>query len=239
MSGFINEIKKRRVTSVLAVLLLSFPVIMYALHSKILLSAAHTENSVPTLVIDAGHGGIDSGAIAADGTKESELNLAIALKLRALAEFCGLNNSMIRQDDVTMSDTPAYSERRDLQRRAELVNMYADCVYISIHQNCYPTGQPSGSLVIYSSQDSSEDLGKITHSNLISSLNPDNRRIAEPADDKYYILSSVECPAILVECGFMSNFSEMERLKSSDYQTSIATVLLASFIQYTQNTRYI
>ena len=239
MSGFIDEIKKRRVTSFLAVLLLSFPVIMYAVHSKKLLAASHTENSVPTLVIDAGHGGIDSGAIAADGTKESELNLAIALKLRALAEFCGLNNSMIRQDDVTMSDTPAYSEHRDLQRRAELVNMCADCVYISIHQNCYPTGQPSGSLVIYSSQAGSEDLGKRTHSNLISCLNPDNRRVAEPAEDKYYVLSHVECPAILVECGFMSNFSEMERLRSSDYQTSLAAVLLASFIQYAQNSEYI
>ena len=67
-----------------------------------------------TLVIDAGHGGIDCGALGADGTRESDLNLAIALRLRALAELYGQDNAMIRQDDSTKSDTEAYSERRDL-----------------------------------------------------------------------------------------------------------------------------
>lgn len=238
MSLFFRS-NKRKIVSVLTMVFLSFPVFAYIIFSNRLVYTSKAEPDIPLLIIDAGHGGIDSGAVSADGSKESDLNLAIALKLRALAEFYGFENSLTRQDDNSLCDTPQYSEHRDLERRAEIVNDNNGCVYISIHQNCYPTGHPSGSLVIYSARESSEKLGKLTHSNLITCLNPENRRIAEPADDKYYILSHVSCPAILVECGFMSNFSEMEKLKTPGYQTSIAAVLAASFLQYVQADRYI
>lgn len=239
MSAILGIINKRRYSQIVAVFLLAFPVVIFIFANGKTLNASNPDVFLPELVIDAGHGGIDCGAIAADGSKESDINLAIALKLRALSEFYGLDNSMTRHDDSTLSDLPNYSEHRDLERRAELVNEKSNCVYLSIHQNCYPTGHPSGSLVIYSSNDVSESFGKITHDNLVSNLNPSNRRLAEPAFDRYYILSHVNCPAILVECGFMSNFSEMEKLKSSEYQSSIAAVLMASFLQYTQEERYI
>ena len=160
-----------------------------------------------TLIIDPGHGGIDGGALSADGTKESNINLAIALKLRALAEFYGQDNVMTRQDDSSMSSTENYSEHDDLVKRA-------------------------GPQVIYSAGADSESLGKLTHQNLISSLYPDNRRVAEPASSKLYVLNHVSCPAILVECGFMSNLSDMERLSDNSYQTTLSTVLMASFLQY-------
>ena len=185
-----------------------------------------------TLVIDPGHGGIDGGATSADGTKESDINLAIALKLRALAEFYGQDNAMTRQDDSSMSPTDSYSEHEDLVNRAGLVNSAENPVLISIHQNCYPTGQPSGPQVIYSTSGSSEGFGLLTHQNLISSLYPDNRRVAEPASSKIYILNHVSCPAILVECGFMSNLSDMSKLADGDYQTALSAVLMASFLQY-------
>lgn len=185
-----------------------------------------------TLVIDAGHGGIDSGAMGPDGSKESDINLAIALKLRALAEFYSLDNVMVRQDDSTKSETEEYSERDDLIQRTEIVNEAANPVLISIHQNSYPTGQPHGAQVIYSNADGGEALGKITHANLISALDPENRRVAEPATDKLYILSHVSCPAILVECGFMSNFSDIKNLNDDSYQRSLSAVLMASYLQF-------
>jgi len=234
-----EKLKTRRLSSIISALMLAFPVILYLFSYNENADYAMLAGGDCSLVIDAGHGGVDSGAVAADGSKESDINLAIALKLRALAEFCGQENTMIRQDDSTLSDGPAYSERRDLERRAELTNSVGNCVYMSIHQNFYPTGQPSGSLVIYSSNEESERLGKLTHQNLIQSLNPDNRRIAEPAQKGLYILSKLSCPAILVECGFMSNFSEMERLKTSEYQTALATVLMSSFLQYAETSEYI
>ena len=188
------------------------------------------------LVIDPGHGGIDGGALAQDGSRESDINLAIALRLRAVAEFCGKENVLVRQDDSTKCDTQEYSEHRDLEKRVEIVNSTANPIYIGIHQNCYPTGQPSGAQVIYSNFDGSEMLAKITLGNLTKTLDPSNRRVAEPMTRKLYILSNARCPAILVECGFMSNFSDIQKLKSPEYQTSIAVNLLSSYIQYIDNT---
>ena len=185
-----------------------------------------------TLVIDPGHGGIDGGAVAADGTKESDINLAIALKLRALAEFYSLENVMTRQDDSSRSGPERYSEHEDLVSRAEFVNAAENPVLISIHQNCYPTGQPSGPQVLYAATEPSASLGKLTHQNLIGCLYPGNRRVAEPASRKLYVLNHVSCPAILVECGFLSNLSDLGKLSDSSYQTTLSAVLMASYLQY-------
>lgn len=197
---------------------------------------AAISGSTTTLVIDPGHGGIDSGAVGIDGTRESDINLAIALKLRAMAELYGLENTLLRQDDSTLCDSEDYSERRDLERRTELTCAALNPVYISIHQNDYPTAQPSGSQVIYAAGEGSEELGSITHANLLSALYPMSRRVAEPATKRLYILTHLSCPAILVECGFVSNTIDLENLKKPGYQTSLAAILAGSYLQYMQNT---
>ena len=186
------------------------------------------------LIIDAGHGGIDGGAIGVDGSKESDINLAIALKLRAIAVFYGLDSRMTRQDDSTLSSTDSYSEHSDLEERLRFAVEATSPVLISIHQNSYPTSQPSGSQVIYALSEESERLGKITHGNLISTLEPENRRVAEPATSRIFILSNADFPAILVECGFISSFVDIEKLTNDQYQSKIAGVILASYIQFTQ-----
>lgn len=197
---------------------------------------AGDQNLRMTLVIDPGHGGIDSGAVGADGTRESDINLAIGLKLRALAELYGQDNALIRQDDSTKCDTEDYSEHRDLVCRTELTQAEQNPVYISIHQNDYPTGQPSGSQVIYAAGEGSAELGSITHENLLQSLYPKSRRVAEPATKRLYILSHLDCPAILIECGFVSNPTDLENLKKPAYQTSVAAAIMGSYLQYIQNT---
>ena len=189
-----------------------------------------------TLVIDPGHGGIDSGALGADGTKESDINLAIALKLRAMAELYGQENALIRQDDSSKCDTEEYSEHRDLECRTQLARAEPNPVYISIHQNDFPTAQASGVQVIYAAGEGSEELGNITHANILNALYPRSRRVAEPASKRLYILSHLNCPAILVECGFISNPTDLENLKKPGFQTSLATLILGSFLQYMQNT---
>ena len=193
----------------------------------------------PTLVIDPGHGGIDCGALGADGTKESDLNLEIALKLRALAELYGKENLLIRQDDRTRCDTESYSEHRDLECRVEDVEKAANPIYISIHQNTFPTGQASGPQVIYAPEENSRRLGTVTHANLLRSLYTESRRVAEPGTGKFYILSHLKCPAILVECGFLSNAADLANLKRPEFQVSLAAVLMASYLQYLVNTERI
>lgn len=184
------------------------------------------------LVIDPGHGGIDGGAISDNGSKESDINLAISLKLRALAELLGQPLVMTRCDDSIRSEYADYSEHEDLVHRTEIVNGTPGAILISVHQNDYPTGQPSGAQVLYAASPGSENLGKRCHQNLISQLDPQNRRVAEPAPKSLYITSHVVCPAILVECGFMSNNFEVQKLCSDSYQCSIALVLEASLLQY-------
>lgn len=192
--------------------------------------------TVRTLVIDPGHGGIDSGAVGIDGTRESDLNLAIAMKLRAMAELYGQENTLIRQGDISLCDSEHYSEHRDLERRTELTCEVLNPVYVSIHQNDYPTAQPSGAQVIYAQGEESRELGTITHANLLGALFPQSRRVAEPATKKLYILSHLSCPAILVECGFVSNAIDLENLKKPGYQTSLAAIMMGSYLQYVQNT---
>ena len=185
-----------------------------------------------TLVLDPGHGGLDGGAVSDDGTKESDLNLAIAEKTRLIAEFLGQETVMTREDGSARTDFSSYSEHADLVRRTELINGTPGAIAISIHQNDFPTGQPSGAQVLYSGHEGSKRLGCLTHDNLVRLLDPENRRLAEPAPKGLYITAHAECPTILVECGFMSNNFEVQKLCDPKYQNSIALVLVASLIQY-------
>lgn len=185
-----------------------------------------------TLVIDAGHGGIDGGAISADGTKESSLNLAIALRLDSIVRFCGQKTVMTRLDDSKKTDMLSYSEHEDLKNRADMVNRTANAVLISIHQNNYPTAQPKGAQVFYSSCEGSERLGKLLQTNLVSQLDPENRRLACPAPKDLYLTANTNCPAVLLECGFMSNNFEVLKLKDPGYQTKLAAVIAASYLTY-------
>lgn len=195
--------------------------------------SASSDNVLPpTLVIDAGHGGFDGGAISDDGTKESDINLAIALRLESIVRFCGQRTVMTRWDDSKKTDLISYSEHEDLKARVELANSTEHPILISIHQNYYPTAQPKGAQVLYSGFRGSEELGKLIQSNLVSQLDPENRRLAAPAPSELYLTANTRCPAILLECGFMSNNFEVLKLKDSTYQNALAVVVAASYLTY-------
>ena len=185
-----------------------------------------------TLVLDPGHGGFDGGAVSDDGTRESDLNLSIAQKTRLIAELIGQDTVMTRETDSARTDFASYSEHEDLVHRVKIINEIPGAVLISIHQNDFPTGQPSGAQVLYAAFDGSETFGKLTHANLIGCLDPENRRVAEPAPRSLYITANALCPAILVECGFMSNNFEVLKLCDEAYQRQLALVLAASYLQY-------
>lgn len=203
------------------------------------LSVIERGTNAPCLVIDPGHGGIDGGAVAFNGVRESDINLSIALKLRSLADFLGTETAMTRTDDSARTDMAAYSEHEDLVHRTELINSVPNAVLISIHQNFFPTSQPSGAQVLYAAGEKSRALGVRTHGNLVALLQPTNRRVAEPAPERLYITSHVNCPAILVECGFLSNLTDLENLAQDRYQTSLAAVLLASYLQFISEETYL
>lgn len=228
---FVTLKLKKLVMIIVAVLLIA-AVILFAARIKANNTAAFLTQSRYTLVIDPGHGGIDGGAIAKSGTKESDINLTIALKMRALAEFLGQNYVMTRDTDTDNSGDEKYSEHDNLVKRAELTNSTPDAVLISVHQNNYPSPLVKGAEVMYSLDDKSRELGLITQDNLITYLDPENRRVARPAPESLLLTSSVNCPAVLVECGFMSNPDEAEKLTSNEYTTKIAAILIGSYMQF-------
>lgn len=189
----------------------------------------------PVLVIDAGHGGLDGGASAADGTAESGLNLSIALRVRDLARLLGLPVRMTREAeelDYPAEEATIHAKKVwDQKRRVALINSLAEARLLSIHQNNYPDPRPSGSQVLYGAVEGSSDWGEATHDALVSALCPENRRVAAPISRDIFLMRSVNCPAILVECGFLSNPAEAARLKTAEYQRRIALVLIASYLQ--------
>lgn len=217
------------VVALLAALLLS-PVTDYIQTSG--------EPPLRTLVIDAGHGGEDGGAVAANGTLESEINLDIALRLESLADFWGIPAVMTRStheiEYPESAETLSAKKKADQNARIDLIQSTPGAVLMSIHQNYYPSTAPWGIQVFYGGISGSEQLAEIAQGNLTEQLAPDNRRLASVIDESIYLMRKVQCPAILVECGFLSNMSELAKLETENYRMELAVVLLASYQQYTE-----
>jgi N-acetylmuramoyl-L-alanine amidase len=193
-------------------------------------------SNAAVLVIDAGHGGADGGAVALDGTLESDINLDIALRLEALAAFWGVPTVMTRDsaDIAYPSEAATLSamKKADQNARVALIQNTPGAVLLSIHQNNYPAGAPWGIQVFYGTGAQSDTLAGVLQDNLTQNLCPDNRRVAEPIDSGIYLMRKASCPAVLVECGFLSNASDLEKLETPSYRTELAAVMLASYLQY-------
>ncbi len=194
----------------------------------------------PLLIIDPGHGGEDGGAVGADGSKESEINLAVALKMDALCGFLGVESVMTRYSeslDYPKSATTIRAKKiADQKARIELINSTPNAVLISVHQNTYPSAKPSGGQALYGKVEGSQALAELIQSNITLSIDADNTRAAAKISDDIYLMKKAECPAVLVECGFMSNPTELELLKTEEYQTKLAAVFVASYTQFISET---
>lgn len=195
----------------------------------------------PVLIIDAGHGGADGGAVAGDGTLESGINLDIALRLEALAGFWGVDTVMTRRSEEIDYPSDALSlsamKRADQYARVALINSTPGAVLLSIHQNKYPASSPYGPQVFYGTIDGGEDFASIVQQNLTGYLCPTNRRLATTIDEKIFLMKKVACPAILVECGFLSNPDELAKLKTPEYRMELAAIFLASYLEYIGDTQ--
>jgi N-acetylmuramoyl-L-alanine amidase len=190
------------------------------------------------LVIDPGHGGADGGAVAPDGTLESDINLDIALRLEALATFWGVETVMTRStsdiDYPNEATSLAAMKRADQNARLALINQTSGAILFSIHQNNYPAASPWGIQVFYGAVADSDTLAETLQENLTGQLCPDNRRVAEPIDEGIYLMRNAQCRSVLMECGFLSNPDDLEKLQTDSYRTQLAVVMLASYLQYTR-----
>ena len=190
---------------------------------------AHT----PKLIIDPGHGGVDGGAVSGSGTHESEINLAIAIKLDQIVGLLGQSPIMTRNGETldysAGAGTIHAKKAEDLKRRVGLVNGTEDALLISIHQNKYTDGGPSGAEVLYAPTDGSKEIAGLLQSLLIEKIDPTNRRVATKIPASIYLMNNIRCPAVLVECGFLSNVKEEALLKTDKYQLKLAAVIAAGY----------
>ena len=188
-----------------------------------------------TVVIDAGHGGEDGGAVSPAGTVESAVNLAIALRLDAVLGFCGVDTVLLRTEDVSLHDPWAQTLREkkasDLRNRAEMVEAIPNALLISIHQNTYAgSSRYHGAQVFYADPKRSLSLARHTQETLRLALDPENTRQAAKLPGAVYLMDHITCPAILVECGFLSNPEEDARLRTAGYQIKLAVALTSALL---------
>lgn len=185
------------------------------------------------IVLDAGHGGVDAGTVAADGTLEKDINLAIVLALYDFLTFCGFSCYTVRSTDTLYYPAGSDTSRSDLYNRLDFVNSIDSPLLISIHQNHFTDEREWGMQVWYSpNDDTSSILADYILTITKSLLQGENERENKASDSSYYLLYRAEVTSVMVECGFMSNYEENEKLKSAEYQKQLAFCISAAVNEY-------
>ena len=185
-----------------------------------------------TIVIDAGHGGVDGGATSCTGILESQFNLEISLKLEDLFHLLGYQTKMIRRTDIsvyTSGETIAAKKVSDLRNRVRLVSETEDPVLISIHQNTFPDGRYKGAQVFYS--ENGKDLASAIQHALVAYIHNGNNRTEKQAEG-VYLMQHVDCVGILIECGFLSNPEEEALLRDAAYQKKLCAIIASATAEF-------
>ena len=186
------------------------------------------------LVLDAGHGGEDGGAVSITGAPESKINLAIVLKLRDVLGLYGVDPILLREEDVSLHDSGAGTlrekKRSDLKNRVAFVEAVEGGTLLSIHQNTYPGSRYHGAHVFYAPTEGSQELAEHVQNSIKTALQPGNERAVKQIPDTVYIMNHVTCPAILIECGFLTNHDEEALLRDEDYQRQLSAVIAAAWL---------
>lgn len=189
------------------------------------------------IVIDAGHGGEDGGAISCTGKMESNFNLEISSKIDNVFQLLGYRTQMIRRMDTavyTQGDTIAQKKASDLKERVRITNQQNSTILVSIHQNYFPEGKYSGAQVFYGKSSGSRELAEAIQTSLVSTINPgSNRKIKK--GDGIYLLEHANCCSVLVECGFLSNPEEEKKLSDKNYQQKVSQIVCSAVASYLEN----
>lgn len=185
------------------------------------------------VVVDAGHGGMDPGKVGINGALEKDINLKIAEALKKYLEADDLEVVMTRESDEGLYDANASNKKvQDMKRRIELIDEAKPVITVSIHQNSYPEEYVHGAQVFfYSGSTEGQKLAEIIQAQLTARADPENKRKVK-ANDSYYLLKKTGIPIVIVECGFLSNSAEAEKLCDEDYQERVAWAIHMGIMQY-------
>ncbi len=224
-------VKKNNV--LLGILICVMIYMVYSVYTQKSVSTFALPTSKRVIVIDAGHGGRDPGKVGASGAYEKDLNLKIAAKLQAYLEQSGSYVLMTRIDDEGLyQESDPNKKRADLKHRKEIINRGQADIMISIHQNSFVESKYKGAQVFYhNSSAEGRKMAQYIQNEIKTFVDPGNNRQSK-ANTDYYILKTTEIPAVIVECGFLSNEQEEANLNTEQYQEKIAWAIYMGLVKY-------
>ena len=194
-----------------------------------------TMSRIPIVILDAGHGGEDPGAIGYDGVYEKDLNLLICKLIREELTAQGYAVVMTREDDRLLyteaENIKGIRKISDLKNRVKIFNSYEPAIAISIHMNTFFASQYHGTQIYYSNVDGADRLAAAIRDSVRVELQPDNRRPLKHSEG-IYLLENSKIPTVLVECGFLSNPEECKKLSEKEYQKRLSFSIVCGIINY-------
>ena len=192
-----------------------------------------TEKEKPCVVIDAGHGGADPGKVGVDGSLEKDINLKIAKKLALFLTAADVDVVLTRESDAGLYDENVSNKKvQDMKNRVALIEEKKPALTVSIHQNSYHEEYVHGAQVFYyAGSEESKEIAERMQQVLAEQIDPDNARQAK-ANDSYYLLKKTSTPIVIVECGFLSNYEEAQKLSSEAYQEKTAWAIHLAILNY-------
>jgi N-acetylmuramoyl-L-alanine amidase len=186
-----------------------------------------------TIVIDPGHGGFDPGKVGPNGALEKDINLAIALKLKNYLAQAGHTVVMTRETDQDLDGMEGKNHKnKDMRQRKEIINEAHADVLISIHQNAFTQPSVKGAQTFYhSASQEGKVLAHLIQSYIKQYVDSDNSRPVK-STDSYYVLKATNVPAVIVECGFLTNPEEEAKLMTNEYQDKLASAIYQAIMAY-------
>lgn len=228
-----------KIIKILSISILSVCLIIsfFQLNKSVSIFANTTPKSEKKIIIDAGHGGFDGGATAIDGTVEKDINLSISLNLMEFLKSAGYNVIITRDTDTATDNKPdsTISARKtsDLKNRLNLMDKNPDAIFVSVHLNKFTSSSANGAQVFYSKNNNlSRILGQSIQDSFKNMLQHNNTRVIKMGTSSTFLLHKAKIPAVIVECGFLSNLEELKLLKNKDYQTQIAFCIFCGIMDY-------
>jgi N-acetylmuramoyl-L-alanine amidase len=190
-----------------------------------------------TVIIDAGHGGEDGGASSAAGLVEKDVNLEIAKILADMLRASGVKVIMTRDEDKLLydrnTDYQGRKKKLDMAARLGVMQKTENAIFVSIHMNSYTSPKYSGLQVWYSSNHADSGiLASLIQSSNQKLLQPDNTRKIKDAASSIFLLKEASCPAVLVECGFLSNEGEAAKFETREHRQAVALMLCSSILEF-------
>lgn len=200
------------------------------------LPASADTSDKPVIVLDAGHGGLDSGAVGKNGTLEKDVNLSVVRRLQQLLELSGFRTVLTRSEDISVYDAGVEGIRNqklsDMDNRLELIQSYPDSIFLCIHQNNFTDPAYFGGQMFYNNNNPGNRTLAQLMQNRFAQLQPGNDREIKLTGDELYLLKSNKNPSLMIECGFLSNPDEEAKLSTTEYQQQLAFTIYSGLLDY-------